>query len=96
MFPKAVETVLVTAADDLNTLLDRADDHPLVLERDGVRYVLNREDIGAYYDPEAVREAVETYAGLWSVEEAERMKEQLYRAREEGSRSYDRDPVPAR
>ena len=64
----------------LATLLDRADDHPLVLERNGVRYVLNREDVGAYYDPEAVREAMRT-AGTISGVTAEEMLEAFYRSR---------------
>lgn len=74
MFPKDVETVSVTADDDLMSMLDRADDHPLVLERNGVRYVLNRADVGAYYDPAAAREAMRT-AGTISPETAEAMRE---------------------
>ena len=81
MFPKDVETVPVTAADDLNALLDRADDHPLVLERDGVRYVLNREDVGAYYDPAAAREAMRSAAGKLKGVTAEEMLEALSRSR---------------
>ena len=90
---------IITVTDDeraVTCLLEKADDHPLVLEHNSVRYVLSREDPWAYYDADAVLDAVEKYAGLLTAEEAERMKEQLYRAREEGSRSSEPDPVPAR
>jgi hypothetical protein len=80
MFPKDVETVQITADDTLTALLDRADDHPLVLERAGVRYVLNCEDVGVYYDPEAVREAMRT-AGTISPETAEAMIEAFEQSR---------------
>lgn len=82
MFPKDVETVPVTAADDLMALLDRADDRPLVLERGGVRYVLNREDVGAYYDPVAAREAMRSVAGTLPKEVIDEMRAQLARRRE--------------
>jgi hypothetical protein len=80
MFPKDVAQVHVTDDDDLKTLLDRADEEPLVLERNGVRYVLNREDVGVYYDPEAAREAMRT-AGTISPETAARLREELARRR---------------
>ena len=80
MFPKDVETIPVSAADDLMALLDRADDHPLVLERDGVRYALNREDVMAYYDPEAAREAMRT-AGKPIGLDVEEMLERIDRRR---------------
>ncbi len=81
MFPKDVETVHITDDDDLQALLDRADDHPLALERDGVRYVLNREDVGVYDDPEAAREAMRT-AGTLPKEITDEMRERLARRRE--------------
>jgi hypothetical protein len=80
MFPKDVALVHVTDDDDLKSLLDRADEEPLVLERNGVRYVLNREDVGVYYDPEAAREAMRT-AGTISPETAARLRESLARRR---------------
>ena len=80
MFPKDIALVHVTDDDDLKTLLDRADDEPLVLERNGVRYVLNREDVGVYYDPAAAREAMRT-AGTISPETAARLRKELARRR---------------
>jgi hypothetical protein len=80
MFPKDVALVHVSDTDDLKTLLDRADEEPLVLERDGVRYVLNREDVGAYYDPEAAREAMRS-AGKPIGLDAEEMIQEVYRLR---------------
>ena len=80
-FPKDVALVAVTDDDDLKTLLDRANEEPLVLERDGVRYVLNREDVMVYYDPEAVREAMRSAAGKLKGVTAEEMLEEFYRSR---------------
>ena len=78
MFPKNVALVHVTDDDDLKSLLDRADHESLVLDRNGVRYVLNREDVGAYYDPEAAREAMRTAERL-PKEVIDRMRELLER-----------------
>ncbi len=91
--PKPAEALeLEVLSDDLSSLLHRADDHPLVLERDGKRYTLSRAEIGAYYDPEALRAVLYEFAGFLSDDEANEMKEYLRRGREEGSRT-DREPT---
>ncbi len=95
--PKPTETLeLEDLSDDLSALLDRADDHPLVLERDGRRYTLSRAEIGAYYDPEEFRAALREFAGFLTEEEGARMKELIYRAREAGSVRLEPAAVPSR
>lgn len=73
-------------------MLDEAATRPLVLEKDGVRYHLHREDedIWAGYDPEKAREAIAATAGSWADLDTDTMIADLYRAREEGSRPADR------
>jgi hypothetical protein len=80
MFPRDVALVQVSNTDDLATLLDRADREPLVLERNGVRYVLNREDVDAYFDPAEARSAMRS-AGKVSPETAEAMIEAFEESR---------------
>ena len=88
----ATKTVTVTDTTDWPSLLDEAANSPVRLERDGVVYRLSREDedIWTGYDPERVREGLRLYAGMITPEEAERMKELVYRGREEGTRPIDR------
>ena len=78
---------------ELGRHLAGAADQPIVLESNGKRYRLMREghdDVWVNYDPEAVRRTVARFAGSITPEEGERLKAELYRAREEGSRPPDR------
>ena len=88
------KTIPVTAETDLPRLLDEAAEGPVILERGGVRFRLSRDEVAddpwADYDPERVRAALREFAGIISPEEAERWKEAIYRAREEGTRPIDR------
>ena len=86
------ETILVQPGSELALLLEEAAGRPLVREKDGVRYRLEREeaDIWAGYDPVAARAGIRAAAGSWSDLDAEELKAALYRAREEGSRPPDR------
>lgn len=84
------KTIHVDPNSELSHLLDEAADQPVVLERNGKRYRISREDDRwASYDPEAVREAMRAMAGTITPEEGERRKAELYRAREEGTRPLD-------
>ena len=84
-------TINVDPDSELSHLLDEATDAPVILAREGVRYRLSiDDDPWAAYDPEAVREAVRAIAGSITPEEGERLKAELYRAREEGTRPMDR------
>ena len=62
--PKTIE---VEPGSELDRLLDEADEAPLRLVRNGVRYRLDREteDIWAGYDPELARESTLAAAGAW-------------------------------
>lgn len=84
-------TINVEPESELDHLLDEAREAPVILTRNGVRYRLSIEDDPwANYDPEAVRKAVRAIAGRWSEVDAERMKEAIYRSREEGTRPANR------
>ncbi len=88
---REMKTIHVEPESELDHLLDEAREAPIILARNGVRYRLSIEDDPwANYDPEAVREAVRAIAGRWSEADAERMKEAIYRAREEGTRPANR------
>ena len=84
-------TIHVSDDSELAHLLERADTTPLRLEKNGVVYRVTREDdLWAGYDPEKVRAAVRAAAGSWGDLDTDTMIEDLYRAREEGSRPSDR------
>lgn len=87
-------TVKVPPGSDIVRLLDATADGPVLLEWEGVAYRLSRADeaeqIWADYDPERVRAGLRAMAGIITPEDAERMKELVYRGREEGTRPPDR------
>ncbi len=85
----------LTIKVDPDSALARALDEAatsVVLERNGVRYRVSPEadDPWAGYDPERVRAGLRRFAGTLSREEGERIKELIYRGREEGTRPLDR------
>jgi hypothetical protein len=84
--------IAVTDETDLDRLLDEATTAPVRIERNGVvdRLLREDEDIWDGYNPERVREGLRNIAGLITPEEGERLKEQIHRAREEGTRPLDR------
>ncbi len=85
-------TINVDPDSELARELDEAAANPVVLERNGVRFRVSPEadDPWANYDPAKLRASLRRFAGLISREEAEALKADLYRAREEGSRPLDR------
>lgn len=84
-------TINVEPESELDHLLDEASKAPVILARNGVRYRLSIEDDPwANYDPEAVRKAIRAMAGTITPEEGERLKAEIYRAREEGTRPINR------
>jgi hypothetical protein len=87
--PKAIK---VTSDTDWPRLLDEAAASPVRVERNGVVFQLSREpdDARAGYDPERLRDGLRRFAGTLSPEEGERLKEQIYRSRDEGTRPIDR------
>jgi hypothetical protein len=79
--------VRITEEFDLAEILDRASAEPVYVEKDGVFYRVSRaediEDIWAGYDPERVRAGLRAMSGIITVEEAERLKDLVYRGREQ-------------
>lgn len=77
---------------ELARSLAAADDEPVLLESNGVRFRVIRidDDPWAGYDPERVRAGLRKFAGMISPEEADRIKDLIYRGREEGNRPPDR------
>ncbi len=89
---KEPEPIKVTPTTGLARLLELADTAPIVLERDGVRYRLAREDEDPWagYDAARVRRALAKTAGSWADIDVEAAIAAVYRARAEGSRSGTR------
>ncbi len=77
---------------ELSRILAAAEETPVVLDSNGVRFRVTRadEDQWADYDPEAVLEGLREIAGTLSADEGERMKALIDRGREEGSRPITR------
>ncbi len=84
--------ISVPADSELGRLLDDAVKHNRVLEANGVRYRVIRDDISIWsdYDPDAVSEAVAATAGTWSDVNPDELSAALYRARDAGSRPATR------
>ena len=85
-------TITIDPESELGRALDEADGEPVVLLRGGTRFRVTRDPDSpwANYDPEQVLEGLREIAGTLSPEEAERMKELIYRGREEGTRPITR------
>jgi hypothetical protein len=86
----------VTIEIDPNSELARAlragNDRDIVLISDGDRYEVVRVARGAAddEDAEAFREALRAAVGIFTPEEAEQLKQDIYRWREEGTRPIAR------
>jgi hypothetical protein len=90
------KTIEVEPDGEVARVLDAAVSEPVVLVKNGVRFRVSVEretdvnpDPWANYDPERVREGMRKAAGVISPEEAERIIENIYRWRREGSRNRD-------
>jgi hypothetical protein len=90
----ARKPIKVTPESDLIRLLENAAEEPLLLEKDGVVYRLSvaetTDDLWAGYDPERSRRILREMAGSITPEEGERIKELIYRGREQGTRDANR------
>lgn len=86
------KTFHVPSDSELAGLLEEADRTPFRLERNGVLYRVTRdeEDPWVNYDPEVVRSGMEAAAGALTAEQAAKLKDLIYRVRENGSRPADR------
>jgi hypothetical protein len=86
-------TIAIDPDSELGRVLDETTDgEPVVLLRGRTRFRVIREadDPWASYDPESVLEGLQEIAGTLSPEEGERIKELIYRGREEGTRPITR------
>jgi hypothetical protein len=92
---KEAKRIRITEHTTLGEVLGEAATTPLLLEKNGDLYQLDRvqkqpEDIFAGYDPQAARAGMQAAAGSWSDIDAETLKAYIYRAREEGTRPLNR------
>jgi hypothetical protein len=80
--------IIVEPDSELARLLDEAAEQPLLLEKDGVRYRLDKEeaDIWAGYDPDAALEGIRAAAGSWKDIDAEAFKAYIRERRKASSR----------
>lgn len=86
-------TITIDPDSELGRALDQTtDDAPVVLVRGSTRFRVMRDpnDPWVNYDPESVLEGLREIAGTLSPEEGARMKELIYRGREEGTRPITR------
>lgn len=85
-------TITIDPDSALGRALDDTGDEPVVLLRGATRFRVTRDpdDPWANYDPEKIRSALRTYAGMITPEEADRIKKGIYRGREEGTRPLTR------
>ncbi|MBA2596427.1 MAG: hypothetical protein M3Q50_11140 [Chloroflexota bacterium] len=85
-------TITIDPDSDLGRALDETGGEPVILVRGGTRFRVTRDpdDPWATYVPEKVRAGLEMVAGMRTPEEGERIKETIYRGREEGTRPLDR------
>ena len=89
---KNPKPIPVTEDTDLRDLLDEAGRGPELLEREGERFRLVREDDDIAYEPdvELVRANLAATLGSWSDIDVDAMIEDIYEARRAGSRPPDR------
>ncbi len=82
----------VTAETDLPSLLDDAAQGPVLLERNGERFRIMREDDDMAYEPDAerVRRILDETIGSWADLDIDTMIAAIYAARRAGSRPPDR------
>jgi hypothetical protein len=89
---KEPEPIKVSESTNLSDLLEKAGAEPVVLERNGVRYRLERdtEDIWAGFNPRKAKAALTKSIGTWSDIDADKVVADIYRWREEGTRPANR------
>jgi hypothetical protein len=85
-------TITIDPDSELGRALDQPGEEPVVLLCNGTRFRVTRDadDPWANYDPEKVLEGLHEIAGTLSPAEGERIKELIYRGREEGTRPITR------
>ncbi|MGH2365183.1 MAG: hypothetical protein ACRDHX_11115 [Chloroflexota bacterium] len=89
--PIEAKKITVRPDSELAGILDMAAKSPLLLEKNGTLFRVDVVEVGTEaslrsYDPSAARAALRAVAGSWRDLDTEKMKRDVYRAREEGSR----------
>lgn len=76
-------TIVAGPRTDLETVLDLADDAPVVIERNGIRYLVERESGSVATSPDrgAFREALQRTAGTLTGVDGDQLKRDLRRQR---------------
>lgn len=84
--------ITIDPDSELGRALDEAPEAPVVLEKNGVRYSVSRENSGARPDmsEEQYRTVLDETLGSWSDIDADTLIADIYRWREEGTRPADR------
>ena len=87
MASEPLKRIRVPQGGEIARLLDEADAAPVLLEKDGALYRLTVEPRphGAF-DPEATITSMHAAADAWKGGDPAKLKELIYRAREEGTR----------
>ena len=84
-------TIELDPDSDVARALVAAGTKPITLISEGRRFVVSRDPFDPVDDdPEAFREALRSVVGTLTPEEGERLKRDIYRWREEGTRPIDR------
>jgi hypothetical protein len=85
-------TIMIDPDSELARALAATDGELVVVLRNGTRFRVTRDsdDPWSNYDPEKVLEGLREIAGTLSPAEGERIKELIYRGREEGTRPITR------
>ena len=86
----ATETKVINVApeSELGRFLEEIGGAPVILDKDGERYVLAREDahdIWVDYDPEKVRQALRQGTGILAGVDRESLLSEIHAAREQNS-----------
>ena len=85
-------TITIEPDSELGRALDETAGVLVILLRGGTRFRVTRDpdDPWANYDPEKVLEGLHEISGSLAPAEGERLKELIYRGREEGTRPISR------
>ena len=84
--------ITIDPDSELGRALDEATEAPVVLEKNGVRYLVSRENSGTRPDisEEQYQKILDETLGSWSDIDADALIADIYRWREEGTRPADR------
>jgi hypothetical protein len=95
-----VKRIDVRPDSEVADVLRQAKDEPLVLVLNGTRFRVQAErlsqddltdkELWSDYDPESVLEGLRAAAGSWKDIDGEKLKQDIYRWRREGSRPFDK------